>query len=329
VIPLNGMNGSDTLRQILLSRVTLVLAVALAVIAASIAAIAVSLNRESEARARAERAASDEAAAEAARKTAESEAQTAADNCRRAGLEAKAKADDLEREKLLRIRTAEERKASQANRLAQEAEAANAKALAAEAKLAHETEKLAAAKARDERVRAESELKAAEEKAKAAADALALERLKADKVLAEAKTLELGKIDFEQIQQTLLDWKRDLEDRERALRPEKTIADLAWAGGGEDSVVDEKGNLTKVVKAPYDPEKDPSLSLASRKLAEAERVARERRAEAAASRRSLIAPLERLYRASLRENRLSDAAFYRKSILTIVPDWEPGEAPAK
>ena len=108
-----------------------------------------------------------------------------------------------------------------------------------------------------------------------------------------------------------------------ALRPEKTIADLSWAGGEEDSVIDDKGNVTKKAKAPYLPENDRALPRATRMLARSERLAGAAADDAAAkSRAAVVAALEPLYVAALKEDRVVDADFYRKSLLSMYPDWE-------
>ena len=129
----------------------------------------------------------------------------------------------------------------------------------------------------------------------------------------------------ETIERELAEWRRDLEERERALAPEKTIADLAWAGGQEDSVLDENGNVTKKTKEPYLAENDRSLPRASRSLAKAEREMREElSAQTEATRDSLVASLEKLYIAAIKEDRVTDADFYRRSIRSLSPTWKLG-----
>ena len=163
-----------------------------------------------------------------------------------------------------------------------------------------------------------------DERAKAEAEAakLATEKLKADKIIAEAKLLELRKTDFETLQRDLLEWKLDLEERERALQPERTIADLAWAGGTEDSVIDENGNLKKQVREPYDPEKDSTLPVQSRRLAKAQRIVGERQsAHSKQVRDEIVKSIEKLYVDALKEGRVIDADFYKKSLLSMYPDW--------
>ena len=211
------------------------------------------------------------------------------------------------------------------NRKAAEATAAEAKSRAAEAKSRAEEAKAAAAAARDAKDAEAAKAEAEEAKAKTAADKLAADKLKAEKILAEAKLLELRRIDFETIERELAEWRRDLEERERALTPEKTIADLAWAGGQDDSVLDENGNVTKKVKEPYLAENDRTLPRASRSLAKAERETREElAAQTEMTRDSLVASLEKLYIAAIKEDRVTDADFYRRSIRSLSPTWKLG-----
>ena len=114
-----------------------------------------------------------------------------------------------------------------------------------------------------------------------------------------------------------------VEERERALTPEKTIADLAWAGGQEDSVLDENGNVAKKTKEPYLAENDRTLPRPSRELAKVEREMREGlSAETEKSRDRLVATLERLYVAAIKDDRVTDADFYRRSILSFSPGWK-------
>ena len=149
------------------------------------------------------------------------------------------------------------------------------------------------------------------------------EKLKAEQVLAEAKLLELRKADFETLARDLAEWKADLEERERALKPEKTITDLAWAGGMEDTIIDAEGNVKKQEKVVYNPETDMSIPAESRRLAHAERVVGEELAERSGKvRDTLVSSLERLYRQALAEDRVVDAEFYRKSLKSLYPEWE-------
>ena len=202
-------------------------------------------------------------------------------------------------------------------------EARKAEAASKEAQAKRDEAKRKAEEARDARVKAEQDAKAEQAKSDAAAAKLEAERLRAEKVIAEAKLKELLKIDFEAVQRELMAWRQDLDERERALAPEKTIADLSWAGGGDDSVIDSSGCVVKMVKEPYDPEKDMTLSDGSRRLAREQRLAREAvSGESSAVREKIVASLEKLYVEALRENRVIDAEFYRKTLKSLYPDWE-------
>ena len=159
-------------------------------------------------------------------------------------------------------------------------------------------------------------------RAEAEAARLAAEKLRADKVIAEAKLQELRRMDLESFARDLAERERDVAEREQALQPEKTIADLSWAGGDEDSVIDDKGNVTKKAKAVYRPENDRTLPRATRRLAKAERMAAEESGSAAERvRDSVVSTLEELYVSALREDRVIDAAYYRKVLRSMYPDW--------
>ena len=191
-----------------------------------------------------------------------------------------------------------------------------ARAIRDAAKLTNDT-------ARVERERAKDIAAAEQAKADAEAAKLAQEKLKADRIIAEAKAMELRKIDYETLERDLLEWKLDLEERERALKPEKTIADLEWAGGMEDTIIDDKGNVTKQVKKVYDPEKDMELPEQSRRLARTNRKLREAQdAKVADTRDTVVKTMEKLYVAALKEGRVIDADFYKKNILIMYPDWK-------
>ena len=106
------------------------------------------------------------------------------------------------------------------------------------------------------------------------------------------------------------------------MQPEKTIADLSWAGGEEDSVIDDSGNVTKKAKVVYLPENDRTLPATTRRLAKANRLAAESAdADAVRARAEVVATLEPLYVAALREDRIVDADFYRKALRSMYPDW--------
>ncbi|MBR1921587.1 MAG: hypothetical protein IJ829_06250, partial [Kiritimatiellae bacterium] len=166
-------------------------------------------------------------------------------------------------------------------------------------------------------------------KAQAAADELA--RAEATKAIREAETLKLKvsmselaaeKLRYEELNAELLDYQKELDERERALRPEKTIADLSWLPD-EDTEVDENGRAHPRKKVKPLPENDRTLPKETRDLARAERI----RAEADGilkedSRARVVGPLERLYVAAVKEGRAVDAAYYRTAIKSMYPDWE-------
>ena len=305
------------------SKLISIISVSLAVVAAAVAAIVVSANRADEAAAYKEAVEIEEEnvnatnkiaqaykeAKRAEERAAEANAKAKADEKAAAEANAKAQADE-------KAAAADNKAAAEANAKARQAEADAARAIRDAAKLTNET-------ARVERERAKAN--AAEEQAKAEAEAakLAQEKLKADRIIAEAKALELRKIDYETLERDLLEWKLDLEERERALKPEKSVADLAWAGGMEDTIIDEKGNVTKQVKKAYDPEKDMELPEQSRRLAKTERRIREAQdAKTADARATVVRTMEKLYVSALKEGRVIDADFYKKNILIMYPDWK-------
>lgn len=293
------------------------------IVAAAVTFIIVSNNRTAQAKAAAEKAACEEARADAEKKTAQAEATAETERRRAAEANAKAEADRLAAAKLSKAEAELKAKMAEAN--AKAAAEATDKAIA-EAEIANanrETEKLKAEAIRDEKLKAEALQNAEAAKAATEEARLATEKMKSEKILTEAKLLELQKLDFESAQQMLLEWKLDLEAREAALMPEKTVADLACAGGNEDMTVDADGNLKKVEKKEYDPSKDQTLSVATRALARADREHREVvMAESESVRDTIIGTLEPLYIEAIRADRVTDAEFYRKSIKALYPDWE-------
>ena len=61
----------------------------------------------------------------------------------------------------------------------------------------------------------------------------------------------------------------------------------------------------------------------SRRLAKTQRVVGERHAaRAEAARSSVVKSMERLYVSALKEGRVIDADFYKKSLKSMYPDWE-------
>ena len=298
-------------------------AVSLAVVVAAIAAIVVSANRADEAKAYAEAEAAADDAAKAEEKTARAQKEAETAKLKTAEANAAAKADERAAAEANARAQADEKAAAADNKAAAEANAAAEREKADAARAVRDAAKATNETARIELQRTKEVAAAEQAKADAEAAKLAQEKLKADRIIAEAKALELRKIDYETLERDLLEWKIDLEERERALRPEKTIADLAWAGGMEDTIIDEKGNLKKQVKTVYDPEKDMELPEQSRRLAKTERKIREKQDAAGADARAkILKSMEKLYVDALREGRVIDSDFYKKSILSMYPDWK-------
>ena len=300
-----------------------IIAVCLAVIAAGTAAVVVSVKRADEAKAyaEAEASAADKAAAVAKKAAKETEAES--EKRRAAEQKAKAAADELAAQKLAKEKAEIDAKAAADNKAAAEANARVEREKADAARAGRDEAKAKAETAKAEQLKAREQAAVAAAKAAEETASLEKEKLKADKIIAEAKLLELRKTDFLTLERELMAWKLDLEERERALQPEKTIADLSWAGGTEDTIIDADGNVKKQEKKQYDPEKDRSTPVPSRKLAHVNRIVREKHAALAdATRSSVIASLEKLYVAALKDDRTVDAAFYKQSILSMYPDWK-------
>ena len=304
------------------SKVISIVAICVAVIAAGVSGVVISMQRADAARAAADKAASEETIASKRVREAETERATAAAAAREAEARAASEkaalaATEAENEKL---------------RLESENLVAK-KALAAEERAKADAE---AKKAADLKAAKEAELKAAKENAdaarakeQAAADDLA--RVEATKAIREAETLKLKvsmaelvseKQRYEELNAELLEYQRELDERERALRPEKTIADLAWLPD-EDTEVDEDGRARPRKKEPKLPENDPTLPRETRALAKADRIrAQADDALAEATRARVIAPIEKLYVAAVKEDRTVDAEYYRSVLKSMYPDWE-------
>ena len=303
-----------------------VLAICAAVIAASVAGVVVTNNRAAIARAKVAKAESDEAraASEAKRARAEeaAEASKAAaaasmENAERDKRIAKEAEEEAER---LALRRAKEEKVKSAN----DAAAAKDRAKEAADRLAAETARSDARKAEADKViaMADAEKRIAEANAQAEADSLAAEHLRSDAQIAERDLLQLRMLDFEAIKRDLDEYRQELDERERALRPEMTAADLTWVGEREADTIGAETNAARRSSRPL-PEDDMSLPRGTRALAKAERLAAENEAvRNAAARENIVTTLERLYIEALREDRAVDAQFYRKSIKSFYPDWE-------
>ncbi len=303
-------------------KAALIALVAIAVVVAAVAAMVVSSKRAAEANAVAERAAAEAEKAQAARKAAEKAA---------AAEEAKARAAEAEKAKAVELRKAneaeKEKAALEKERAALEREKAVElrKARDAEADAAKESrlaEKAKAEAALAEKQKADALARAEKAKAEKAAEETAYEKLRSEKTIAEAKLLELRKTDFETLARDLREWQQDLEERERAITPEKTVTDLNWAGGTEDSVIDADGTVRKKAKVPYLAENDRTLPRETRALAKAERLLQEAHDDGVTVVRShLTASIERLYAQALKEDRVVDANYYRDVLKSLDPDW--------
>ncbi len=291
------------------------LVVGVAVIAAALSGIYVMNSREAIARHNAEAAESAEEAAKLAARKAESEAKAAvaAENADRARLQA----------------SQEQRKASEADREAKRAEEAKAKhdaAAASENRAAREAEAEAAeANRKAEKARADAaQAEAAKAKAladaevakaQAEADRLEREKAAAQAVADEARLWELKAIDLAALEKDLNDYKAELDARELALRPEKTIKDLSNISSADEK--EKRGD------APLLPENDTSLPKAERRLAKSQRVVAEHMDELAAKSRAItVAKLERLYIDAFKAGRIVTADYYRNTLKSLYPDWE-------
>lgn len=307
-------------------KVVSTVAVCLAIIAAAVAGVIVTGNRAAEARAKAAKAESDEARAASEAKKAKAEESAEASRAAAAASEAekalqnrKAKEAERDAERLALAKAKEEKAKSEADAEAAKARAREAADLRAAEKAKSDAEKAAAESAM---AVAEAEERKAEAEAQAAADTLATEKLKSDAIIAEENLLYLRKINFEEIERDLIEYRQELDERERALHPDKTAADLTWVGEREADVIGGETNRVRRTAKPL-PENDMQLPRETRALAKAERLAAEGdAARAAETRAELVATLERLYIAALREDRVVDADYYRKSLKSFYPDWE-------
>lgn len=292
-----------------------ILVLGVAVIAAALSGVHVMNTREAIARHNKEAAESAEEAAKQAARKADSEAKAAAatENSDRAKLQAaqeqrKASEADREAKRAEEAKAKHDAEAARENRAAREADAA-----AAEANRLAEKAKADAAQAEAEKERAIADAELA--KAQVEADKLEREKVSAQAVADEARLWELKAIDLAALEQDLNEYKQELDARELALRPEKTIKDLANISSQEEEVRDDDQPLLA--------ENDPSLPKADRILARRQRLINEDLdALLAKSRRLAISRLEKLYVAAVRANRITDAMYYRSSLKSLYPDWE-------
>ena len=304
------------------AKIVAIVAVCVAVVAACVSGVVISMQRADAARAAADKAASEETIASKRAREAELERATAAANAREAEAKEKSAATALaaaeaENEKLkLENENLAEKKAIAADERAKaDADAKRAADLRAAKELEHKT--------------AKENTDAERAKAQAAADELA--RAEATRAIREAETLklkvsmaelEVAKQQYAELNAELLEYQKELDERERALRPEKTIADLSWLPD-EDTEVDENGRARPRKKEPRLPENDPTRPKETRALAKAERIRGEADGILAKdSRDRTVSPIEKLYVAAVKEGRTVDAAYYRAVLKSMYPDWE-------
>ena len=257
----------------------------------------------------AEREAASLATAENAKARAAKDAAVAAEENR------KAKEAERETAKLAAAKAETDKAAAVANREAKKAEAE-----AASANRAAESARLETARVENDKAKKLLEIESAN--AAAAEAAKERERLAGERVIAEAKVLELRAANLAELEQELLAYKRDLDEREAALRPDKTIADLVWVSEG-DTVIGEDGLAVKKEKVPYLAENDPNLAKSDRTLAKSRRELSERQAARDDEIKSnVVSRLETLYRSAVADERFTDARFYEKNLKALYPDWK-------
>lgn len=276
---------------------------------------------------------SREAAALARQRTAESAAEQAKDEARKAQSEEKMAASrDSAMQQEAKIRQ-EERMKKEAEKESKALEAEKAKhdaAAAKDMKAAKESEAKAAQatreaeKAREATAKAQAEAAKAEaERARLEAEAVAkkaeTEQARAEAAKAEAKLWELKALDLVALERELNEYKQELDERELALRPEKTIKDLVNIAPEEEGEKTEDGKIL--------PENDRTIPAPERALHKANRLKDEKSEELFRKSRALtVARLEKLYLAAIKEDRITDAYYYESTIKSFYPDWKLGEA---
>ncbi len=297
------------------------ISLAVAIVAAGLSAVVFMSKKEAVARAELAKAESEEAAAKKAAQKAELEASQARSRAAAKASEAKAaeenrKAKEAEREtEALEAEKAE----SEAKRAAEARAEAEAKSAAAAAE--RDAKKAVAAAAKSEAVKARAAESAEFAKAEAAKAALEKERLASERIIAEAKIRETRLEELAALERELAELKLELDEREAALRPEKTVTNLVWTSQ-EDVVFDASGVARKVQKKVLLPENDPSIPPASRAFAKTYRIVAERNADLeAAVRSNVVSRLERLYRNALRDDRIVEAECYLSELKRMYPDW--------
>ena len=303
--------------------------VSAAVIAAAIAAIVVTNNRAAVARARAAEAESLEIANAKAEKEARLNAEAAAARSRQAADDRKKAEAEREAKIAERDKADADAKAAEAakTKAKLDAEAESNRARAASDLRATEKAKADAARAvlEQENARIAGELALSNAAVAEATAKLETEKRKTEAIIAEATALKLRKIDFEQLQRDLIEFKQELDERERALHPDTTIYDasnVTWVAEREADVIGGETNRFPRVKKVL-PENDPLLPKATRELAKQNRVRYETSTNGlAATQAKLIGRLEELRAAALREDRVIDADFYLKTIKSLYPDYQ-------
>lgn len=232
----------------------------------------------------------------------------------RAEAEAKKAAADAEKAKTDLEIASEAAKRAEAEKLKALAEAEKAKALAEEAAAKRVIAKAEQEKAKADAAKAKADAEAEASKALATQAELDKVKIASEKVLAEKALLDARISDIEDMERELLDFKRTLDERERALKPELTVRDIASA---------DKAPEAGAIGAKLLDENDLSLPRESRTLAKAKRISLEAEAELLASMRTnTVQRLEKLYVTALVEDRVVDAEFYKNQIKVMYPDWK-------
>lgn len=309
------------------SKILAAVLASVAVILAAVAGIVITNNRADIARLAQLRAENEEAKATQEAKKAKSE-QLAAEAQAAAKKSAAEEAQETRMAEQARQATAKlerERAIAEARKAESEAKTAADQAKAAEVVHAAEKAKTEAARIESEKARAVADAAKAqaEAEAQAAADKLAAEKLKSDAVIAEAKVQELRQVDFETLERELLEFKQELDERERALHPDKTAADLTWVGEREADVIGETNAVKRSKKVKILPEEDRALPVESRQLARIERLSAENReADFAASSNRIVRTLERLYVEAVKDDRVVDADYYLTNLRSFSPGWK-------
>ena len=252
------------------------------------------------------------AKAEAAQESSKSVTEKAA--AARAEAEAKKAEADAEKAKTDLEIAAEAARRAEAEKAKALSEAEKAKALSEEAAAKRVIAKAEKEKAAAEAAKAKAEAEAEASRTLAVQAALEKVKIASEKVLAEKALLDARISDIEEMERELLEYRRTLDERERALKPELTVRDIASA----DKRSDESAIGAKLLD-----ENDLSLPRESRALARAKRVSAEAEdALLASMRTNAVERLERLYVSALAEDRVVDAEFYKSQIKAMYPDWK-------